>query len=132
MITALDSSVILDVLIDDPKYRPSSEIALGRARQEGSLIVCETVLAEVVPVLGDSDVESFLSDWEIDFTPASLESALLAGAMFRQHLGRGGLGKRVLVDFLVGAHAKCFAGRLLTRHHSYYRDYFKDLVLWNP
>lgn len=132
MITALDSSIIIDVLIDDPKHASASEAALGRARQDGSLVLCETVLAEVVPVLGDEEAEAFLSDWEISFVPSSRASALMAGGLFRQYLKRGGKRNRVLADFMVGAHAKCFANRLLTRDRGYYRDYFKDLEIWNP
>lgn len=132
MITALDSSVILDVLVGDPEHGPASEAALGKARKEGSLILCETVLAEVVPVLADNDAESLLADWEVNFVPSSRESALMAGGLFRQYLRRGGKRNRVLADFLIGAHAKCFADRLLTRDRGYYRDYFKQLDVWNP
>jgi predicted nucleic acid-binding protein len=132
MITALDSSVILDILIDDPKHAPATEIALNQARQEGPLIVCETVLAEIVPLLRDDEVDAFLAAWDIAFTPTSKESALLAGSLFRSYLKRGGQRKLVLADFLVGSHARCFAGRLLTRHRTYYRDCFQDLVIWTP
>ena len=133
MITTVDSSVIIELLVDESGKADSSESALRQARKEGSLIICETVLAEVAPILGDKgDLEEFLRDWEFTFQPASMESSILAGSLFRLYLGRGGKRGRVVADFLVGAHAQVFSNRLLTRDRGFYRDYFKGLSIWNP
>lgn len=132
MITAVDSSVILDVLVDHPEYAEASSHALRQGRSHGSLILCETVLAEITPAMPQEQLEHFLEDWEFTFVPSSRESALLAGSLFREHLKRGGKKERVLPDFLIGAHAQFFAQRLLTRDRGYYRDYFKKLKIWNP
>jgi predicted nucleic-acid-binding protein len=51
MVTAVDTSVLLDVLLNDPRHSGSSIAALRRAANEGSLVICETVLAEIVPTL---------------------------------------------------------------------------------
>ena len=45
MITAIDSSVILDALTEDPRFADISEEHLRKAALEGKLIVCECVLA---------------------------------------------------------------------------------------
>ena len=132
MITAVDSSVLIDVLTDDARYAGVSESALRKARREGSTIVCGAALAEVVPVLEEGVVDRFLKEWELVFVPASRESSLLAGSHFYQYLRRGGKRGRVLADFLIGAHAQFFAQRLLTRDRGYYRDYFKSLAVWEP
>jgi len=132
MKTALDSSVILDVLTADPQWAELSGQALLRAMAEGALVVGECVLAEVAPALGESEIEQFLHDWKIVFVPSSRSSSIAAGRMFADYLRRGGAAKRVLPDFLIGAHALEHAERLLARDRGYYRDYFGGLTLVDP
>jgi hypothetical protein len=132
MVTAVDTSVLLDVLLNDPQHAPASIKALRRAAVEGSLIVCEIVLAEVAPTLAPAEMPQFLSDWNLTFVPSSQSSAILAGEMFRTYLQRGGKRSRIVPDFLLAAHAQTHAQRLLARDRGYYRDYFAQLKLWDP
>lgn len=133
MITALDSSVVLDVLTNSPRYSVLSESALRQASLQGQLVVSETVLAEIFPALGDAEqVRRFLSDWQIEFVPSDVESAMLAGEMFSRYLRRGRERKRILADFLIGAHASVHADRLLARDRGFLRDYFRDLKVVDP
>ena len=133
MISALDSSVILDVLTGDADFADASEALLRQAGQAGKLIVGECVLAEIRPALArDTEVEEFLADWQIEFVPSSRESALLAGRNFAAYLGRGGKGGRVVADFLIGAHAQIHADRLVARDRGYLRDYFTKLKVVSP
>jgi len=131
MPTAVDSSVLLDVLLDDPLHAESSEAALCGVAQTG-LVICEIVVAEIAPVLASSSIQEFLSDWQIKFVPSSVESATLAGEMFRIYLERGGKRGRVVPDFLIAAHAQLHADGLLARDRGYYRDYFQKLNLRDP
>jgi predicted nucleic acid-binding protein len=136
--TALDSSVLLDVIVGDDRFAEPSERALRRAMAEGSLVVCECVLSEIRPAFGPGEIESFLSDLSIDFVPSTRESALLAGEMFRRYLERRrrragkAIAPRVVPDFLIGAHATVIADRLLARDRGYYRDYFVNLNVLGP
>jgi len=133
MISALDSSVILDVLTASPAWVEASLRILRRAHLEGRLIVCECVVAEICPAFVDGQhLEEFLHDWQLDFVPSSRASAMLAGGYFAEHLRRGGRQKRVLPDFLIGAHAVLHAERLLARARGYLRDYFSELQLLDP
>ena len=129
MISAVDSSVILDVLCDDPDHAVQSAALLRRATIEGRLIVCECVIAEIRPALEESDVSLFLRDWNMTFVPSTLETALLAGSHFASYARRSGASGRVLPDFLIGAHAQLLADRLLARDRGYLRDYFKGLTV---
>ena len=132
MITAVDSSVLLDVLCNDPNHAASSASTLRRAMMEGRLIVCECVVAEVLPALGDAEFGRFMTDWRMDFVPSSLESARLAGVRFRLYAKRRREARRVLPDFLIGAHARLMADRLLARDRGYFRDYFRGLDVMEP
>jgi hypothetical protein len=90
------------------------------------------VIAEIAPVLAGASIREFLSDWQIKFVPSSVESAALAGEMFRIYLERGGKRGRVVPDFLIASHALLHADGLLARDRGYYRDYFQKLNLRDP
>lgn len=132
MKTALDTSVILDVLLDVSSWADRSEAALDRALEMGPLIMCECVLAEICPAIDSINLEAFMKDWGIVFMPSTRESAAFAGMMFARYLRRAGKKRRVLPDFLIGAHAHFHADQLLARDRGYYRDYFDDLKVIEP
>jgi predicted nucleic acid-binding protein len=132
MRTALDSSVILDVLTNDKTWVDASQKSLKLAMSEGSLVIGECVMAEITPALDSSELAVFLLDWGIQFVPTSQAAAILAGEMYSTYLRRKGVSKRVLPDFLIGSHALHHSDRLLARDRGYYRDYFTDLVLLEP
>jgi hypothetical protein len=130
MISALDSSVILDVLTADPKFADTSEALLRQAATDGKLVIGECVLAEIAPAFKDERaLREFLADWEIEFVSSSRESAILAGCNFARYLARGGRTGRIVADFLIGAHAMFHADRLLARDRGYLRDYFPKLTV---
>ena len=107
MLTAVDSSVLLDVLTNSAAHGDASEYALRQASGEGGLIICECVLAEIRPAFATSgQLDEFLADWELRFVPSSRESALLAGEIFAAHLRRTRKHGGIIADFLIGAHAK--------------------------
>jgi len=132
MVTAVDSSVLLDVVTDDPDRADDSEAALRQASRDGRLVISECVLAEITPAIGADRVAEFLHDWDLGFVASSRESGILAGKIFGAYLARGGKGGRLVPDFLIGAHAQLHADRLLARDRGYLRDYFKQLKVWQP
>lgn len=133
MISAIDSSVILDVLADSRAFADSSFEALRRGAQEGKLIVCESVCAEVYPAIADRErFREFLLEWQLEFVPSTEEVAVLAGEMFAAFLMRSRERKRVIAEFMIGAHAIVHADRLIARDRGFFRDYFKDLPLLDP
>jgi hypothetical protein len=114
MLTAVDSSVLLDVLTNSAAHADSSEHALRKAAGEGGLIICECVLAEIRPVFASAaQADEFLGDWELRFVPSSRKSALLAGEIFAAYVQRTRRKGGIIADFLIAAHAKVHADRLL-------------------
>jgi predicted nucleic acid-binding protein len=133
MTTAVDTSVLLDILVDDARFGSASAAALRAARKNGRLVVCETVVAELRPALtSDGELEEFLDDMSLEFVPSDRAVAIRAGKTYLEYLGNKGTAKRVLPDFLVAAHAVRFADSLLARDRGYYRQYFKDLQVSSP
>src|SRR5688572_16044907 len=121
MVSAVDSSVLLDVLLADPTFGVSSRNSLRQAKSEGALVISECVIAEILPVLPAGSFEEFSQEFGLAFRPSSRESAVLAGEMFSVYLKRGGKRGRVLADFLIGAHAQLHAERLIARDFGFYR-----------
>ena len=132
MTTAVESSVLLDVLAGGPDAPERAAERLILCAAEGRLIVCEMVIAEVTPEVGADRMEEFMRDWQIEFVASSAASAILARRMNAGYLRRGGLRGRVVPDFLIGANALTHADRLLTRDKGFTCDYFGDLVTLTP
>jgi predicted nucleic acid-binding protein len=133
VITALDTSVLLDVFGADSEYGPRSAAAMRRCLAEGSLRACEVVWAETAASFGDTAAaEAALKSLHIDFSPLDASTSLAVGGAWRAHRRAGGSRERVIADFLIGAHAVVHADRLLTRDRGFYREYFSALRVMDP
>jgi len=133
MTPAVDTSFLLDILTNDLRHASNSEAALADARASGRLVISESVVAELRPALdSDQQLAAFMHDLSLEFLPTTLESAILAGSIYASYLKNRGPSRRVLPDFLIAAHARTNADRLLARDRGYYREYFRDLSLMDP
>ena len=133
MITAVDTSVLLDVLTNDPRHGASSLEALRRVRRAGSIVACPVVWAETRVFFPNSlHMREALTAAQIRFDPFDEDSASLAGEMWLRYRRQGGQRTRLVADFLVAAHAQVRAGRLLTRDRGFFRRYFEDLEVIEP
>ena len=56
MKTALDTSVILDVLTGDARWSDASETALKEAQSLGQLVIGECVMAEITLALAENEL----------------------------------------------------------------------------
>lgn len=129
MLTAVDTNVISALWSKEPAATGMKEL-LFSARQEGGLVVCAPVYAErlAYPGAAKGFVDTFLKDTDMDLqVDLSLAVWTLAGEAFSADAERRR--KRLLVDFVVGAHALLLADRLLTFDASRYRASYPELRL---
>ena len=130
MITAVDTSVLLDVFLPDEHHGPRSAHGLRTAYDRGALLVCDVVYAELVPAFNDrAALDRVLR--EIGATPSPIDTAIAheAGVRWRRYRQAGGPRERIITDFLIGAHALAVADAFLTRDRGFYATYFPELTL---
>src|ERR1700738_4387414 len=107
MITAIDTNVLLDILIPNEDFYEASGNALQDAAGEGSLVISDIVYAELcVHFETQRDCDAFLDANEIRVQALSRESHFRASRAWRAYRRQGGKRTRILADFLIGAHAE--------------------------
>ena len=153
MITAVDTNIILDVLIPGEPFGKSSKKLLDHHLSKGKLIICEVVLAELAArFLSEEELTLFLADTGMGLVHSEEEALYMAGTRWAEYARKGAknrfscgkcshafevtcpkcttvLTKRlhVLGDFLIGAHALVHADCILSRDLGIYKAYFNDL-----
>ena len=133
MITAIDTNVLLDVLVPNEKFCDASIQALESAASEGSLIICDLVYAELcIHFSSQGECDRFLQGNEIRVEALTSEAHFLASRVWRTYRKQGGQRARILADFLIGAHAHVQASRLLSRDRGFYGKLFPKLSLFDP
>jgi predicted nucleic acid-binding protein len=133
LITAADTSVLLDVIGGDKTFGAASADGLRRCLAAGRVTACDVVWAECTGELVDEDAAvERLGRLRIGYSPTSADAAVVAGSMWRKYRIEGGPRGRMIADFLIGAHALTQADRLLTRDRGFYRRYFEGLEIVDP
>lgn len=128
MITAVDTNILLDVFLPDEQFAASSANSLKKAYDDGALIICDVVFAELLPQFGDRvELERILRTINVSCSSMDTDIAFLAGRRWGKHRQAGGKRNRIITDFLIGAHAMKKADRFLSRDRGFYRSYFPEL-----
>ncbi len=157
MIFAVDTNILLDILIPNTAHVESSLNYLMNIGVDNELIISEVVYAELgSQFLSSRDLNSFLLNTSIRVVPSNENSLFEASTAWKKYSERKkdvivcpACGKRqkvtcnsckeiiayrqhILSDFLIGAHAKTHAENFITRDRGFYRTYFNDLNILTP
>ena len=136
---AVDTNVFSALLSGGAESAPEARIALENARAAGTLVVSPAVYAEFAARRSPDYADTFFSEKgvEVDWYPGR-EVWRMAGSRYgdyararRRHKGDPGP-RRILADFLIGAHALHFARGLLTSDKRIYGTYFPELRVVSP
>lgn len=137
MKSAVDSNVIVSLLGNEPSSALEMEEILDEARGRGAIVICGVVYAELLahPRMTPAFLAQLLSETGIDaefdtgrdvWHEAGLRYAKYAT---RRRRAKGGSPRRLLADFVIGAHALLHADRLLTFDAAGYRRDFPELQI---
>jgi predicted nucleic acid-binding protein len=157
MIITLDTNVLLDILIPNSTHVQASLKCLTSFDHTAKLTICEVVCAElgsqfkVLP-----ELTNFLKDTGIQVVSSNAHSLFEASCSWKKYAARKkapricpfcgkhqqsvctscknplSYRQHIISDFLIGAHAKMQAEKLVTRDRGFYRHYFKDLEIISP
>ena len=135
MRTAIDTNVISALWSGEPASQGMAAL-LGQAKNQGGLVICAPVYVELLayPKATRSLVDQFLTrtyivtDFLLDEPVWQEAGAAYAAYAQRRRRSKEGSPKRLLVDFIVGAHATLKADRLLTLDAARYQVAFPELA----
>jgi predicted nucleic acid-binding protein len=137
--TAVDTNVFSALLSGDEEAVSTMQTALEATAVEGLIVVSPPVYAELLAGWDSGVVDNLFSDKSIDvdwnlgsevWRAAGMRYGIYARDRRRQ---RGDAGpRRILADFLIGAHALHLAHALLTSDTRIYGTYFSELEVISP
>lgn len=156
MISAVDTNVLLDVLMTGAAHAEEAEAALEAAHAGGSIVISEVAYAELVAFFDSATAaDDFLGTVGVRLVESSRETGEMAGTAWRSYAASrtgaiecAACGRRralrcdscgaplrsrqhLLTDFAIGAHALTAADSLLTRDQALFRRHFPALPLNN-
>ena len=137
MTTSIDTNVAIALWDKDPGFSLAAQTTLEAAFRRGSLIIAAPVFCELIAAPGrtESFVDTFLLetgiaiDWDLDEPIWRSAGRAFQSYAVRRRKQRDAGARRILADFLIGAHALYHGYRLLTLDERLYRTAFPALTI---
>ena len=135
MITMVDTNVVIALWDTDPQLNTAAQEALDSSQQRGGLVITGAIYADLLALPGRTEamLDEFLAvtgiriDWQTSEEIWRLAARSFSGYALRRRTKKVELPRRILADFLIGAHASVRRCSLLTLDHRLYRAAFPDL-----
>jgi predicted nucleic acid-binding protein len=132
---SLDTNVVIALLNQDQSLSKSAGAAIERCRISGRLVVSGPVYAELLglPSRTQPVLDEFFSsggiavDWRFEEEVWRTAGAAYQGYVQRRITSIGKLPRRILTDFLIGAHAVIRGYTLLTLDRGIYEGSFPGI-----
>ena len=138
--TAIDTNVLVDLLANvDAALQQRAYGVLEASARRGPLFIAPIVHAELGanPAFSIETFDRFLLesrirvDWKLSEQIWRVAGMKFAHYARRRRASRGGEPRRLIADFVIGAHATAVGG-LVTRDAAFYRREFADLAIFEP
>jgi predicted nucleic acid-binding protein len=135
--TAIDTNIIIALWDRDSTVSLGAQHALERAFLRGGLLISAPVFAELLAAPGRTEafVTRFLGDtgiavdWNLDEPVWRAAGKAFQAYAERRRKQRDRGARRILADFLIGAHCQIRGYRLLTLDERLYRTAFPQLKI---
>jgi len=129
----VDSNIVLDVFLNDPKWADWSESKLDEYDQLGILYINSIVYSEIsIGFKRIEDLESAIAKAGLQILEIPKEALFLTGKAYLKYKKRKGTKRIPLPDFFIGAQAAVQKLDLITRDVSRYQSYFPTVKLITP
>jgi predicted nucleic acid-binding protein len=137
MTTATNSNILVALWNEDDALNTLARKALDAALGRGSLVIAAPVFAELLayPSRGEAFLDAFFRDtgmsvdWELGETIWRTAGRAFQRYVMRRAKQPGSGPRRILADFLIGAHALQNGFRLLTLDDRLYAAAFPRLAI---
>jgi predicted nucleic acid-binding protein len=129
----VDSNVILDIFLDEPKWADWSEMMLNEYGATGDLFINPIIYTEISMGFNRiEELEDAIMRAGFHLLEIPKEALFLAGKVFLDYRRNKGTKLSVLPDFFIGAHAAVLHLDLITRDTARYQTYFPTVRLITP
>jgi hypothetical protein len=137
MTTSIDSNIIVALWWQADPFNSTAAAMLNRSRRQGNLVVSAPVYVELLgdPSKDEAGLDSFLEDtgilidWKLDEMVWREAGRANRGYIQRRRSSGGSLPRRLVTDFLIGAHALVGGHTLLTFDRRLYAAAFPKLPI---
>jgi len=129
----VDSNVLLDLIVEDPRWAKWSQQSLDEWGRRGPILINAIIYAELAPEYDlIEDLDAAIATVRLEYREIPKPALFLAVKAHTLYRRRGGVRLSVLPDFFVGAHAAVLGVTLLTRDPKRYKSYFPTVRVISP